>query len=384
MIPKMTSHELNNILNEANSKLSEVITDVKHIKSDMSKKLKILRYESEYIEHKMADLKRVHKETSKPSVPGQNTKTFVLPNQSLSNSYEQYGCTITPKFKNVPVNIFNILTTATGEAFYRDIAEVAINGIVKEEYKNILKHDSLKDKDLFFEEIDGDNPSMNICITLDKTKTLGNSLFNMIEFDMFLNGSYTIEYIKLFTEDIINNDETSSKYDEFTNIEEAGKMRLVFNKEYSFNKVDIKIIPKFNTQINGVLKSPIGIKHIYFYNAKFLSDSYAIAEIESEEFIDKIDNEFTLIRPNESVELNADSEGIQFYLSCTVDPSTGEPILSSLQEPSKPDNTKTISINVKKIFVKIPLKVLPSSEKDSDVNNQSIIGFVFNISSKIL
>ena len=57
-------------------------------------------------------------------------------------------------------------------------------------------------------------------------------------------------------------------------------MRLVFNKEYSFNRVDIKIVPKFNTQINGITKSPIGIKHIYFYNAKFLSNSYAIAEIE--------------------------------------------------------------------------------------------------------
>ena len=39
---------------------------------------------------------------------------------------------------------------------------------------------------------------MNISITLDKTKTLGNSLFNMIEFDMFLNGSYTIEYKTLY------------------------------------------------------------------------------------------------------------------------------------------------------------------------------------------
>jgi hypothetical protein len=384
MIPRMTSHELNNILIEANSKLSGVITDIKYLKNDMSKKLKILRYESEYMEYQMADLKRIHKETSKPSVPGQNNKVFVLPDQSLSNSYEQYGCTITPKFKSVPVNVFNIMTTATSEAFYRDIAEVSINNVVKEEYKNILKHDSLKEKELFFEEIDGDNPAMNISIVLDKTKVLGNSLFNMIELDMFLNGSYTIEYIRLFTEDVVNNDEITSKYDEFTNIKEAGKMRLVFNKEYSFNRVDIKIIPKFNTQVNGVMKSPIGIKHIYFYNAKFLSNSYAIAEIESEEFIDKIDNEFTLIKPNESIELNADSENIQFYLSYTTDPSTGEPILSSPQETSKPDNTKTISVNVKKIYAKIPLKILLSSDKNSDVNNQSIIGFVFNISSKIL
>lgn len=383
MIPKMTSHELNNILNNTNAKLDGVITDVKNIKNDISKKLKILRYESEYIETQMSEIRLIHNESSKPGSQGSDMRIFATPDKKLSSAYEQYGCTITPKFKNMPVNVFNILATATGEAFYRDIAEVAVNNVVRNEYKSILKHDSLSDKELFFEEIDGENPSMDISITLDKTKTLGNSLFNMIEIDTFLNGSYLIEYIRIYTEEVADN-EAESKYEELTNIKNAGKMRLVLNKEYEFSRVDIRIKPMFNTQVNGVKKSPIGIKHIYFYNTKFISDSFAIVPIESRDFMDKIDNEYSIIRPNETVTANADEEGVEFYLDCKINPVTGEPILSTLQEPSKPGNTKIISINVKKIYAKIPLSIIHSTDKDDSINNQSITGFVFNTSSKII
>ena len=38
MIQKMTSHELNGILENANNKLEQVITDVKTIKSNINKR----------------------------------------------------------------------------------------------------------------------------------------------------------------------------------------------------------------------------------------------------------------------------------------------------------------------------------------------------------
>ena len=180
MIPKMTSHELNNILNNANDKLTDLINDVDYMKKDISKKLKIMKYESDFMGQQMADLKTMRRNTRSDN--NEDIKIFVLPDDNLSSDYSKFGCTITPKFKNIPSNLFNILTTATNEAFFRDIAEVAINGIVKEEYKNILKHDSLNDKELFFEELPGNNQVMDIKITLDKTKTLGSSMFNMIEF----------------------------------------------------------------------------------------------------------------------------------------------------------------------------------------------------------
>ena len=363
MIQMMTSHEFNEILNTANNKLDNVINDIKTIKKDISKKLKIMRYESEFIEHQMSELSTIHKETIKPSESGDIMKIFTLLSPELSDKYEQYGSTASPRFKSAPVNIFNIMATATGEAFYRDIAEVSINGVVKEEYKGILKHDNAPDKEFFFEEINGDNPEIIMQISLDTTKTLGSSSFNVIEFDPFLNGSYTIKYIKIYSK--------GDKYTEYNDFTYAGKMRIILDKEHTFTKVEFKIIPNFNTQVNGIKKSLIGLKHIYFYNAKFETESFAIAEIESTEYINTIQDEIKIKTPNGVINTTITNEGIQLFLNRGTDHSTGKPIFSSIQEPSKPGDTKPISVNVKKIYAKIPL------------HNRSLMGITFAISSKI-
>lgn len=363
MIPKMTSHELNNILDNANSTLNNINSDVKDIKNDITKKMKIMRYEFEYLSHEMNNIKKIHSSSGGGIVDGAIINKFVLPDNSLSNSFEQYGCTSTPKFKTIPTNVFNIIAPATGEAFYRDIAEIAINDVVKDEYKGILMHDNLTDKEIFFDEITGDNPELKISITLDSTKTLGNTYFNMIELDTFLNGSFDIDYIRIYTDTDI--------YDEYTAYENAGKMRLTLEKDYSLSKIELKIIPKFSTQVNGLNVFPIGIKHIYFYNAKLMSNSYAIATIESDDYIDTIYDSVTIKTPNGTENISASKEGITFYLSCTKDVTTGESILSSAQEPSTDDLTKPISINTKKIYAKIPL------------SNKSIIGHTFKINTKL-
>lgn len=363
MIPKMTSHELNNILDNANSTLSDINSDVKNIKSDITKKMKIMRYEFEYISYEINNIKNIFNNSGGGSVDGEVINKFVLPDNSLSDSFEQYGCTSTPKFKSMPTNVFNIISPSTGEAFYRDIAEVAINDVVKDEYKGILMHDNLQDKELFFDEITSDKPELKISIILDSTKTLGNTYFNMIEFDTFLNGSFDIDYIRIYTDTAV--------YDEYTSYSDAGKMRLILDKDYSFSKVELSITPKFCTQVNGFNVFPIGIKHIYFYNAKLTTSSYAIATIKNDEYIDTIYDSVTVKTPNGTEDISASDEGITFYLSCTKDSTTGEITLSSPQEPSTDDLIKAISINTKKIYAKIPL------------NSKSIIGHTFKINSKL-
>lgn len=363
MIPKMTSHELNNILLSANKKVESVIEEVKTIKKDIVKKLQIARCETEYIEHQMEELKTIHSETNKPSDLTGVTKLFTMPDGEPSNTYEKYGCTFTPKFKAAPVNVFNIMATATGEAFFRDMAEVSINGTIREEYKDILKHDSLTNKELFFESIDGDNPEAIISIKLDNTKTFGPCNFNMIEFDPFLSGSYDIEYIRIYAQEKEN-------YDEYTGFANAGKMRIILDKLYSFVKVDIKIIPKFNTLVNEIKKSYVGIKHIYFYEARLSTDSYAIFAINNNEFIDTIEDNIVIKTPNKTIESTISNEGIELYLNKTTDAATGEPVFSTQQEPSKPGDNKPISLNVKTIYAKVPLK------------ENSITGITFSVSSK--
>lgn len=364
MIPQMTSHDFNNILTNANQKLENVLEEVDSIKSDISKKLKIIRYESEYIEDQMQQLTIAHKNSSDVCVNGELKSNFVTFDSLLSDGFMQYGCTSTPKFKNQPLNVFNILATATGDAFYRDIVEVSINDVVKEEYKNILKHDSIQDKALFFEEMSSKDPSIKLTMTLDKSKTIGSSSFNVIEFDPFLNGAYTIDYIRIYPQNNV-------EFEEFTQYEYAGKMRILLNKEYNFNKVEIKITPNFNTQVNGEDRYPIGIKHIYFYKASFLSDMHGIVEINSNEYIDIIKDDFIVKTPNEDIVRSAKTEGVEFYLSKSVD-TEGNVTLTTLQDPSTDTDIKTIALNTKTIYAKIPIK------------QESVVGFNFKYSNKVL
>ena len=56
MIPKITSHELNNILINANEKLDNLVLSIKDCKEDIAQKLKIMRYEAAYIEDKIKEI----------------------------------------------------------------------------------------------------------------------------------------------------------------------------------------------------------------------------------------------------------------------------------------------------------------------------------------
>lgn len=362
MIPKLTSHELNNMLNNSNEKLNTIINDIRYAKSDIAKKYKIMRVESEYIESQIETLRKTFKETNTSDTNGMQESIFVYHDRDLSKYYDSYGCTVTPAFKGSPINTFNILATATGEAFYRDIAEVSINGVVREEFKGILKHDSIKSKVLYFDEIEGDNPSVTISINLDASKIFGTTIFNMIEFDSFLNGSYTIDSIKIYTGESVT---------EFTGYEDAGKMRIVLDKEYSFDKVEMKITPHYYETESGVKKYYIGIKHLYFYNCKFVTNGYIVSEITSRDYIDSIEDKVVINTPNGKIESTATNEKIEFYLNKLYDSNTGETTLTSRHYPSTSGDIKPIALNVKTIYAKIPLSAI------------SVIGHTFTIATKL-
>lgn len=364
MIPEMTSHELNKILVNANDKLSYILNEVNVIKNDIFKKMAIMRYESEYNQYELVKLLNNSYNTS-GATSGDIINKFTLFTPEFGNTFEVYGSTATPSFIMNPFNVFNILATATGEAFYRDIAEVAINGIIKDEYKDILKHDNIIDKSIYFVEVTDEVPTINLSIKIDTTKTLGNSMFNVIEFDPFFSGSYTINSIKIYSQE--NND----TYEEYTGYENAGRMRIVLNKEYNLYKVDFNITPNYSVTSDGIKKTIAGIKHIYFYNAKFISNAYAVAVIESDKYIDSIQDNISIKTPNQTIDSTISNENIELYLNHTINPTTGEHVFSSKQEISYIGSTNPISFNVKKIYAKIPIK------------EQSLIGITFKISTKL-
>ena len=178
MIPKITSHEFNNILDDANKKIEDINISIDNIKTSMYSKLKIVRYECEYIEQQMQYL-----ESSNQSLKN----SLDLFNKSYDNNCSFYGLTATPKFKSNYFNILNLITKADGKAYFRDIVNVTINGVEEENFKDIFKHETIENKNIYFNEFNTD--TVTLSVEVDPTKVIVNSLFNVIELDSFFNGS---------------------------------------------------------------------------------------------------------------------------------------------------------------------------------------------------
>lgn len=362
MIKKLTSHELNNIFNSSTDKLEALTTDIKNIKSNFNKTMKLLRYELQYTEEEINKLKNIESAYGSINTTEQSRYMTSLITD-IPSKYIQFGAVVTPLFKKTPVNVFNVITIADEEAFYRDIALVRINESIKPEYVNILKHDNITNKELFFEEIIN-NDCITIEVELDSSKTFGRTDFNVIEIDSFLNGSYDIESIKIYTS---NNEEVFEEYKDFKN---SGKSRIILNKTYDFIKVRFTIKINYNSTIENSKIYPFALKHIYFYKADFSTDSYSIVKINRNDYIDTIDDEIILVSPNAAVKSSITNEGIELYLNCNIE-DNDKVVLMNKIEPSQNQSIKPISINVKTIYAKIPLK------------NNSLYGICFNTKSKV-
>ena len=346
MIPKMTSHDFNNILNNAAEKIENINMNIDTIKTSMQSKLKIIRYECEYLEQEFLTIDEEVK------LAKNNLSLF---NKSFDNYCQFYGLTATPKFKDNCFNILNLITKEDGNAYYRDIINVSINGIEKDEYKNIFKHETIDNKEIYFDEFDVDK--VTVSAVIDPTKTLANSMFNVIELDSFFNGSFDIESIKIYT------DIEGSKYDEIANFKNAGKMRIMLDKSYSFYRVDFTFKLNYYTSIDFNKIYPFGLKHIYFYNASFLSNSYGIIEINTNEYINYINENIKIRTPNEIIESTLTNMNIEIYLNCMIN-NDGTYELSSKQAITN----NQLSINTKRLYAKVPLQ------------KYSIIGIQFDVS----
>lgn len=359
MIEKMTSNELNNILTNANNKLETLTSTIQSMKENMIQKLKILKYESEYIELNLNSIK------NDEGINYSNDK-IILFDENFSEGLNKFGCTTLAKFKNIPLNVFNIRSIETDESFYRDIADISINDVTKDEYKGILMHDNISNKKIFFDEYNENNNEVKITIKTDYTKTIGKTTFNIIEIDSFLNGSYDIKTIKIY------NSQNNDFYDEITDFKYAGKMRISLDKEYELNKIEIIIKLNYYTMIDNKKIFPFGLKHIYFYKAQYMTNSYAVAIIKSSDYIDTIENNILIKTPNKLIETTIENEDIKLYLGYKVDEETGEMELTNEQLPTTSQDTRPISINVNKIYAKVPL------------SDKSVIGINFKTTSKSL
>ena len=369
MIKKMSSQEFNDILEETKDKIITINNDIYKMKNDMQNKIKVIKYNMEYFNSCLSQVNSTEKKEG----------SFIFLNNNYKGLYESYGDYVHAAYKSTPINLFNIIPINTNKIHYTDETFVAINNIQNDQFKNILKSDSIEDKDIFFEEyiskeeIVTDNDTnisylskdnkINITITINKEKTYGISKFNIIEFDPYLMRSFDIETINIY-----DTSDTTPSYT-LSNIQ-SDKQHIILDKKYLFNKVEFIIIPKYYSEKDNNKIIPFGLNHIYFLLADFRNDSYIELPYFNENFIDYIDNKCILYTSKGEIETTLTELGIKIYL----DKVNG--ILTTEQQPSS--NIKnTIVRNLNQIYFKVPL----GNTSDVLTYNNSIYGirfFVYN------
>lgn len=362
-IKKMSSQDYNNILKTATDKIENISNEMKAIKNDMQKKVAIINYEQEYLsflyERNMYSLKE--------------EDTFIfLNNNTHKGLYDGYSNVAHAHFKQTPINVFNLKVVNGKESFFRDEVKVTINDIEDDYFKNILKAETVKDKEIFFEEYEFEtainltedatpvkqiNNHSVITIEVNKDKVIGTSKFNIIEIDPYLHKSFDIDSLEIYT------DETDIPAVTLNNLKNVGKTRYILDKKYEFKKVVFRITHNYCTISSGKAVYPFGLKHIYFLEADFRNDSYITLHYSSDDYIDDIKDKVSVITATGERTSSLTEEGIRIFLS------NNNGMLENEQAPSN-EIKKPIARNIRDIFIRVPLK------------NESIIGYKFIINKR--
>lgn len=338
MKPMMSSQELNEKFLQAKNDCDEAIASINKIKEEMSKKLMIINYANEFSNLKL--------DTINSGIAKDNSKIFF--DKNVYGIYDQYGYMIHPKIKS-SLDIFNLKLLSSddsvGRTMFKQSVNCKVNDIENENYINLLMADNVVDKQIIFEELKQD--TIKIEYQIDNQLSIGTSRFNMIEIDPYISGSISIESIECYNLDTAGN-LASTPIKTISSINNIGKTRIILDEKIKFSKVVFTFKCNFNTNINDINIYPFGIKHILFKEVDFISDSFAIVELNSSEFIDYIYNDIVLYSIGGRIETTIDMYGIEIYTDYNK-------ILTGRVYPSTEASVNRISKNTKKLYLKIPL-----------------------------
>jgi hypothetical protein len=377
MIPKMSSAELNNIMLQSKEDIKTVNDKIDAIKGDIDKKLVIINYENQYVNQKIQEI------STSLVQPVAGFKAFA---KGSTGAFDVYGYTVHPRFLRAPLNVFNIALT-NNKIFFRDDASVTMNSIyadktiadTSDSYKSVLMHDSLSDKEIFFKEFDTQN--ISITINADTENPLGPTLFNTIELDSFLPGSYDITDITFSYYDINGTEVTDKSLKDMlyeyrgvpaqeVMIKRAGQSRLILPQKVSLKDITFKIKLNYGFSKAGKTVYPFGLKHLYFYDADYNMSitagdttaygSYIITTVTSGSYINLISDSITMKNTIGDIDSTLTAEKIEVYLDY-IDGVLDTPVYPGDEIPRNTNN----------LYVKIPLVKLEAN-----------IGIVFNIENR--
>ena len=344
-IPVMSSKELNNIFANAQKETLKFEEKIQAIKNDTNKKLQIIKYENEFINRKLDVI-------DSGLIANDKIVSF---NHNSYGVFNDYGYMIHPKFKKTPIDIMN-LKLPDGSNFFREGVIAKVNGVERPEYINVLMSDNHISKTIVFEEFDTDNISIEY--NLSNEYTLGVMRFNTIEIDPYIYGAYDLLSIDIYTLDSTNNitAEPTIVLNGFDNI---ARTRIILKEKVKFTKVVFNFKVNYKTEKNFVDIFPFGLKHIHFYEADYVEDSFVITQFVSDKFIEYVMNNMTLYTTQGKLDIDAMDYGIEVYTDYENNTLMGKVNLSTEASIYRiPKNTKTI-------YIKIPLlqKNIKTKEK---------------------
>ena len=360
----LSSQEYNDMFRNANKKFDEEMAKRDILMNNISKKLMIMNYANEFIENKITNFNNTVDYDSKMA-------TF---NAEAYGVFNQYGFSVHPKFKNNPIDIFNLKLT-TGNTMFKNslTCKVFKNGNEDGEdnldYINILMSDNNIEKKIIFEELT--NESVKIEYELTSASTLGMARFNMIEIDPYIYGAYTIDYIEVYHLSEVSGLIAEKPLKTIYTISNIGKTRIILNEKVKFAKVIIKFnLANVKTQVNNINIYPFGLKHIHFYEADFIDSSAVIVPIRANDYIEYMYNDIILYHAGEPIETTCEYYGIEIYTDYINNTLTGKIGISSDAQAYR------IAKNTKVLYAKVPL--IWTNKANADKKYLSLTGILFN------
>jgi hypothetical protein len=197
----------------------------------------------------------------KKNIYNANKILFADTNKVLeaNSNYEKYGNCIHPKIVGNLDNLLNF-NSAAGYIF-KNSATVSINEEVKEEYIDVLKHDTILNKMPTFYQYSSD--TITLTIEFPDNPIVGSATCNAIEISPFLAGASILKNVTIITTPgtQLSNKAIVIDYDQ--PLEDT---RILFDNTYSIKTMVLNFKLTF---VNNLGMYPFGLRHIYLYNANF-------------------------------------------------------------------------------------------------------------------
>ena len=303
----VTSKQLMSVLSDAQERIATLESTAASMKLNLDSRLSAIRNIQEYEQQQMTELislvdSGVWTERKNRIVCGRTN--------IIQGVYDKFGSTIHPQFLKVPTDVFNFKTT-NGYA-YKDNAVVTINEAAKPKYTAMLTHDSVSGQDIYFEEYD--TPAVEISVKVNPGELLGTTAFNLLEIVPFIPGSFDIMSLEVYSlqgyyiGDVLAESKIPGP------IRKVGVSRILIDRTVNLYELKMTVFINFKNS-NG--RYPFGIKHLYFLNANFNPNSYAVFKITENKYIDTISEDVTVTDQTGVVNSTCKEERMELYIDWT-------------------------------------------------------------------